>query len=67
MVQIPTKPAALKHVVTALIGDIRAGNVDLAAGLNEDTLTRAEMGRLVQAKEEVIRRLAKIGRQEPAE
>lgn len=67
MVQIPTKPAALKHVVTALIGDIRAGNVDLAAGLNEDTLTRAEMGRLEWALEEISRRLLKIGGQEPAE
>ena len=67
MVQIPTKPAALKHLAAYLVSEMQAGNIAEISGLDEATLTRAEMGRLEWALEEISRRLLKIGGQEPAE
>jgi len=66
-VQIPGKPAALKHVAAHLVSEIRAGNIVEISGLNEATLSRAEIRRLEWALGEISRRLLKIAGQEPAE
>jgi len=59
--QIPTRAAALKHVATVLIGAIQAGDIIETGGLDETTLTKAEMGRLEWAMGDVAGRLAKLG------
>ena len=62
MVQIPNRKTALRQVARHMASNLQASaDYDEAAGVDEDSLTPAEMRRLDWAVDEVLRRLHAMG------